>query len=225
MYPVGVLFGFGFDTASSIALLAITALAKKRSDGRGTINQSDIIVLPLLFTCGMTLVDSVDSIIMLYSYAGFPSQGWSIWEKKTFPSQAIGPTEPTGLDHSHVQANTTDPPSSCLPETEDPPEQPVDLSPCDISTQEEDPGPMSSTTKVLVASPTPHGEVEGVRNLLQSIAPDRHPDSDLNESAQDEELKLKLMLKHNTMSSLSIALTLVSILVSQFASKYFYCND
>ena len=68
MYPVGVLFGFGlynhilypltnelnfvlnmvlgFDTASSIALLAITALAQRDADGKG-IPRSDIVILPV----------------------------------------------------------------------------------------------------------------------------------------------------------------------------------
>ncbi|KAG6890604.1 hypothetical protein C0995_006580 [Termitomyces sp. Mi166 len=81
MYPVGVLFGFGFDTASSIALLAISAIAKRGSDGR------------LLFTAGMTLVDSADSILMLYSYIGFPRRGWVLLEKKsTMPE--VTPPEP-----------------------------------------------------------------------------------------------------------------------------------
>ena len=47
MYPVGVLFGFGFDTASSIALLAVSALAKKDSDGRPRISNGDIVILPV----------------------------------------------------------------------------------------------------------------------------------------------------------------------------------
>ncbi|KAG7092902.1 hypothetical protein E1B28_009209 [Marasmius oreades] len=71
MYPVGVLFGFGFDTASSIALLAVSALAKKDSHGN-SIPSHYIAILPFLFTAGMTLVDSLDSIMMLYSYAGLP---------------------------------------------------------------------------------------------------------------------------------------------------------
>ncbi|KAG5733763.1 Hydrogenase nickel incorporation protein hupN, partial [Termitomyces sp. T112] len=82
MYPVGLLFGFGFDTASSIALLAISAVAKRGSDGR-VIPSSNIIILPLLFTAGMTLVDSADSILMLYSYIGFPKRGWVFIEKKS----------------------------------------------------------------------------------------------------------------------------------------------
>ncbi|KAK7681581.1 hypothetical protein QCA50_015314 [Cerrena zonata] len=81
MYPVGVLFGFGFDTASSIALLAVSALAKKNTDGVH-IAPADIIILPLLFTAGMTLIDSLDSILMLYSYAGFPERSFALFERR-----------------------------------------------------------------------------------------------------------------------------------------------
>ncbi|KAJ7695647.1 high-affinity nickel-transport protein-domain-containing protein [Mycena rosella] len=81
MYPVGLLFGFGFDTASSIALLAVSALARKRSDG-SSIPSGDIVILPLLFTAGMTLIDSADSILMLYSYSGFPERTWAILDRK-----------------------------------------------------------------------------------------------------------------------------------------------
>ncbi|GAA5880234.1 hypothetical protein JCM8547_004783 [Rhodosporidiobolus lusitaniae] len=64
MYPVGVLFGFGFDTASEISLLGVSALAK----GTHHIPSGQIILLPLLFTAGMTAVDSLDSIFMLSAY-------------------------------------------------------------------------------------------------------------------------------------------------------------
>lgn len=67
MYPVGVLFGFGFDTASEISLLGVSALAA--GDKYGRLPHSQILVLPLLFTAGMTFVDSCDSIFMLHAYA------------------------------------------------------------------------------------------------------------------------------------------------------------
>ncbi|KAI0643135.1 NicO-domain-containing protein [Trametes meyenii] len=94
MYPVGVLFGFGFDTASSIALLAISAIAKREPDGQ-QIAPGDIVILPLLFTVGMTLVDSLDSIVMLYSYAGFPERGFALFEPRSrvvLPPPATGDT-------------------------------------------------------------------------------------------------------------------------------------
>ncbi|KAG7440854.1 NicO-domain-containing protein [Guyanagaster necrorhizus] len=85
MYPVGILFGFGFDTASSIALLAVSALAKKGSDG-STIPPAEVVILPLLFTAGMTMIDSLDSIIMLYSYSGFPESSFVLFEKQRYSS-------------------------------------------------------------------------------------------------------------------------------------------
>ncbi|KAF9067737.1 high-affinity nickel-transport protein-domain-containing protein [Rhodocollybia butyracea] len=81
MYPVGVLFGLGFDTTSSIALLAVSALAVKDSSGKA-IPPSDVVILPFLFTAGMTLVDSLDSILMLYSYSGFPEHSIRLFEQR-----------------------------------------------------------------------------------------------------------------------------------------------
>ena len=75
MYPVGLLFGLGFDTASEITLLGVSALARK---GSGAIATGEIILLPLLFTAGMTLVDSCDSVFMLHAYALpllYPAEG------------------------------------------------------------------------------------------------------------------------------------------------------
>ncbi|KAK7048451.1 Nickel/cobalt efflux system [Favolaschia claudopus] len=92
LYPVGVLFGFGFDTASSIALLAVSALGHRRSDGT-SIPSGAIVLLPLLFTTGMTLVDSADSVLMLYSYSGFPEHTWAIVER----------TQKTPTDSENIQ--------------------------------------------------------------------------------------------------------------------------
>ncbi|KAG2009920.1 hypothetical protein CC2G_012791 [Coprinopsis cinerea AmutBmut pab1-1] len=95
MYPVGVLFGFGFDTASSIALISVSAIAKKQSE-YGSFPSSYIIILPLLFTAGMVLLDSADSIIMLYSYTGFPERTWKLVTRKPAaraPAPAIPPPD------------------------------------------------------------------------------------------------------------------------------------
>ena len=67
IYPVGVLFGLGFDTASEIALIAITV-------GVGVTSSVPlwmILVLPFMFTCGMVLVDTSDAIAMRLAY------GWA----------------------------------------------------------------------------------------------------------------------------------------------------
>ncbi|KAL1718807.1 high-affinity nickel-transport protein-domain-containing protein [Schizophyllum commune] len=87
MYPVGVLFGFGFDTASSIALLAVSAIGKKGANNE-TIPTGYIVILPLLFTAGMTFIDSLDSILMLYSYSGFPEHSWKLLESRNEQPQS-----------------------------------------------------------------------------------------------------------------------------------------
>ncbi|MFB9122625.1 HoxN/HupN/NixA family nickel/cobalt transporter [Paraburkholderia dipogonis] len=71
MYPVGVLFGLGFDTATEIGLLAIAA----SEAGKGLPLYS-ILVFPALFTAGMTLVDSTDNVLMVHAY------GWAMDDPK-----------------------------------------------------------------------------------------------------------------------------------------------
>ncbi|MFN2466121.1 MAG: HoxN/HupN/NixA family nickel/cobalt transporter [Candidatus Dormibacteria bacterium] len=67
MYPVGVLFGLGFDTASEVGLLAITA----GFGASGQIPAFYIVLFPLLFAAGMSLVDTTDGVMMLGAY------GWA----------------------------------------------------------------------------------------------------------------------------------------------------
>jgi len=66
MYFVGFLFGLGFDTATEIGVLGITAAAATKG-----LSIWSILVFPALFTAGMALVDSADSILMLSAY------GWA----------------------------------------------------------------------------------------------------------------------------------------------------
>ncbi|MDD9266359.1 HoxN/HupN/NixA family nickel/cobalt transporter [Paenibacillus sp. GCM10023248] len=63
VYPLGFLFGLGFDTASEIALLAISAHAAKEA-----IPFIGIISLPLLFAAGMSLFDTADGMFMTKAY-------------------------------------------------------------------------------------------------------------------------------------------------------------
>ena len=63
MYPVGVLFGLGFDTATEIALLATTVGA-----AMGPLPWYDILSLPCLFAAGMSLCDSIDGVSMRFAY-------------------------------------------------------------------------------------------------------------------------------------------------------------
>jgi high-affinity nickel-transport protein len=70
MYPVGVLFGLGFDTATEVGLLAITAGAtgSATSTRGGSLPVLGIIALPLLFAAGMSLMDTTDGAFMSKAY-------------------------------------------------------------------------------------------------------------------------------------------------------------
>ena len=66
MYPVGVLFGFGFDTATEVALLVLAAGA-----GIAGLPWYAILCLPILFAAGMCLLDTIDGAFMNFAY------GWA----------------------------------------------------------------------------------------------------------------------------------------------------
>jgi high-affinity nickel-transport protein len=66
MYPLGFLFGLGFDTASEIGLLGIAA-----AEASHGLSPWSILVFPALFAAGMSLVDTTDSVLMLGAY------GWA----------------------------------------------------------------------------------------------------------------------------------------------------
>ena len=64
MYPVGVLFGMGFDTATEVALLATTGVLATQS-----LPFYAILCLPVLFTAGMCLLDTLDGVFMNFAYS------------------------------------------------------------------------------------------------------------------------------------------------------------
>jgi high-affinity nickel-transport protein len=66
MYPLGFLFGLGFDTATEIGLLGISAAGASQG-----LSIWSILVFPALFTAGMSLIDTTDSVLMLGAY------GWA----------------------------------------------------------------------------------------------------------------------------------------------------
>jgi nickel/cobalt transporter (NiCoT) family protein len=66
MYPVGVLFGLGFDTATEVALLVLAAGA-----GAAGLPFYAILCLPILFAAGMSLLDTIDGSFMNFAY------GWA----------------------------------------------------------------------------------------------------------------------------------------------------
>lgn len=66
MYPLGFLFGLGFDTATEIGLLGISAAEASKG-----LPFWSILVFPVLFAAGMSLIDTTDNILMLGAY------GWA----------------------------------------------------------------------------------------------------------------------------------------------------
>ncbi len=64
MFPLGFLFGLGFDTATEIGLLGLSA-----TEAVHGLSPWRIMVFPALFTAGMALVDSADSVLMVRAYA------------------------------------------------------------------------------------------------------------------------------------------------------------
>jgi nickel/cobalt transporter (NiCoT) family protein len=66
MYPLGLLFGLGFDTATEIALLAVAGSA-----AAGGLPIYAILCLPVLFAAGMSLLDTIDGAFMNFAY------GWA----------------------------------------------------------------------------------------------------------------------------------------------------
>jgi high-affinity nickel-transport protein len=66
MYPLGFLFGLGFDTATEIGLLGLSAAEASKG-----LSLSTVLVFPVLFAAGMSIVDATDNVLMLGAY------GWA----------------------------------------------------------------------------------------------------------------------------------------------------
>ena len=66
LYPLGFLFGLGFDTASEVGLLGISA-----AQGSAGLPIWSILIFPALFTAGMSLIDTTDGVLMVQAY------GWA----------------------------------------------------------------------------------------------------------------------------------------------------
>jgi nickel/cobalt transporter (NiCoT) family protein len=67
LYPIGFLFGLGFDTATEIGLLGIAASEASRG-----LSLANVLIFPALFTAGMSLIDTTDSVLMVGAY------GWAL---------------------------------------------------------------------------------------------------------------------------------------------------
>ncbi len=80
MYPVGLLFGLGFDTATEIGLLVLAGGAAASS-----LPWYAILTLPVLFAAGMSLLDTIDGSFMNFAY-GWASPSRSARSTTTSPS-------------------------------------------------------------------------------------------------------------------------------------------
>jgi high-affinity nickel-transport protein len=80
LYPVGVIFGLGFDTATEVLLLGTTAFLASEH-----VPWYAIMCLPVLFTAGMTFMDTTDGIFMNIAY------GWAFFNpvRKVYYNLAI----------------------------------------------------------------------------------------------------------------------------------------
>ncbi|KAI5781157.1 high-affinity nickel transport protein-like protein [Geopyxis carbonaria] len=75
MYPLGCLFGLGFDTSSEVALLGIASIQAAKGTSIWL-----ILIFPILFTAGMCLLDTIDGALMsaLYQTSSFASDNIAI---------------------------------------------------------------------------------------------------------------------------------------------------
>src|SRR5580658_2020536 len=107
MYPLGVLFGLGFDTATEIGLLGISAAEAAKG-----LSFRAILVFPILFAAGMSLIDTTDNILMLGAYGwAFVKPIRKLYYNMTITSVSVivalvvGGIEALGLmaDHFHFK--------------------------------------------------------------------------------------------------------------------------
>jgi high-affinity nickel-transport protein len=85
MYPVGLLFGVGFDTATEIGLLGISA-----TQAASGMSFWSIMIFPALFTAGMALVDTTDSVAMVGAYGwAFVNPIRKLWYNLTITAASV----------------------------------------------------------------------------------------------------------------------------------------
>lgn len=147
----------------------------------------------------MTLIDSVDSILMLYSYSGFPENSWAVFQRVSAVDTV--PTNAAGISADRLIENGITP-HSPLAQTVIPP---VPLADNLQSFEPRRPGTQESAGL----------DVENVERRTLKLT------DGLEASVIDERMARDLRVKKNTMSGLSVILTLMSILVAfRSVSKY-----
>jgi high-affinity nickel-transport protein len=85
MYPLGFLFGLGFDTATEVGLLAISATQAAQG-----LSIWSVLLFPALFTAGMALVDTTDSVLMVGAYGwAFVKPLRKLWYNMTITAASV----------------------------------------------------------------------------------------------------------------------------------------
>ena len=85
MFPIGFLFGLGFDTATEITLFALAA-----TQVSGGASFATVMIFPALFTAGMTLIDTTDSMLMVGAYGwAFLNPLRKIWYNLTITAISV----------------------------------------------------------------------------------------------------------------------------------------
>src|SRR3978361_1003890 len=85
MYPLGFLFGLGFDTATEVGLLGIAATQAAQG-----MSPWQTLAFPALFTAGMALVDTTDSILMVSAYGwAFVQPLRKLWYNLTITAASV----------------------------------------------------------------------------------------------------------------------------------------
>jgi nickel/cobalt transporter (NiCoT) family protein len=85
MYPLGFLFGLGFDTATEVGLLGLTAVQAAQG-----LSIWSVLVFPALFTAGMALVDTIDSGVMVGAYGwAFVNPIRKLWYNLTITAVSV----------------------------------------------------------------------------------------------------------------------------------------
>jgi len=85
MYPLGLLFGLGFDTATEIGLLGISAAQAAQGMSAGS-----TLIFPALFTAGMALVDTTDGVFMVGAYGwAFANPIRKLWYNLTITAVSV----------------------------------------------------------------------------------------------------------------------------------------
>src|ERR1700743_126807 len=112
MYPLGALFGLGFDTATEIGVLGLSAVEASKG-----LSFTSVLIFPALFAAGMSLVDSTDNILMLGAYGwAYTKPVRTLYYNMTITSVSglvaavIGVIEVLGLlsGHFHLQGRFWD---------------------------------------------------------------------------------------------------------------------